>query len=66
MLCRMDQGKDRKDRHVMLSPSLLHTGCSTMTHHPLVHVIVPSGGPSPDGTRWIARRPGLFLPVKVP
>ncbi|MCR9089312.1 MAG: transposase [Rhodobacteraceae bacterium] len=45
--------------------SVLHTGCSTMTHHPHVHVIVPSGGLSPDGTRWIARRPGLFLPVKV-
>jgi hypothetical protein len=30
-----------------------------------VHVIVPGGGLSPDGTRWIACRPGFFLPVKV-
>lgn len=36
-----------------------------MTHHPHAHVIVPGGGLSPDGTRWIACRPGFFLPVKV-
>ena len=35
-----------------------------MTHHPHVHVIVPGGGLSPDGARWIACRPGFFLPVK--
>ena len=45
--------------------SVLHTWGSAMTHHPHVHVIVPGGGPSPDGTRWIACRPGFFLPVKV-
>jgi hypothetical protein len=36
-----------------------------MTHHPHVHVIVPGGGLSLDGTRWIGCRPGFFLPVKV-
>ena len=36
-----------------------------MTHHPHVHVIVPGGGLSPDGSRWIACRPGFFLPVRV-
>jgi hypothetical protein len=45
--------------------SVLHTWGSAMTHHPHVHVIVPGGGLSPDGTRWIACRPGFFLPVKV-
>ncbi|NIP17426.1 MAG: IS91 family transposase [Xanthomonadales bacterium] len=45
--------------------SILHTWGSAMTHHPHVHVIVPGGGLSPDGTRWIACRPGFFLPVKV-
>ena len=45
--------------------SVLHTWGSAMTHHPHVHVIVPGGGVSPDGTRWIACRPGFFLPVKV-
>ncbi|QFU08705.1 Putative transposase [Palleronia sp. THAF1] len=45
--------------------SVLHTWGSAMTHHPHVHVVVPGGGLSPDGTRWIACRPGFFLPVKV-
>ncbi len=45
--------------------SVLHTWGSAMTHHPHVHVIVPGGGLSLDGTRWIACRPGFFLPVKV-
>ena len=45
--------------------SVLHTWGSSMTHHPHVHVIVPGGGLSLDGTRWIGCRPGLFLPVKV-
>jgi len=45
--------------------SVLHSWGSAMTHHPHVHVIVPGGGLSPDGARWIACRPGFFLPVKV-
>ena len=45
--------------------SVLHTWGSAMTHHPHVHVIVPGGGLSPDGSRWIACRPGFFLPVRV-
>jgi Putative transposase len=36
-----------------------------MTRHPHVHVIVPAGGLSPDGPRWIACKPGFFLPVRV-
>ena len=34
-----------------------------MTHHPHVHMIVPGGGLSPDGDRWIACKPKFFLPV---
>jgi hypothetical protein len=45
--------------------SVLHTWGSAMTHHPHVHMIVPGGGISPDGERWIACRPGFFLPVRV-
>jgi hypothetical protein len=30
-----------------------------------VHCVVPGGGPSPDGSRWVACRPGFFLPVRV-
>jgi hypothetical protein len=36
-----------------------------MTHHPHVHMIVPGGGISLDGTRWMSCRPGFFLPVRV-
>ena len=45
--------------------AVLHTWGSAMTHHPHVHIIVPGGGLSPDGSRWIACRPGFFLPVRV-
>ncbi len=37
--------------------SVLHTWGSAMTHHPHVHMIVPGGGISLDGTRWISCRP---------
>jgi Putative transposase/Transposase zinc-binding domain len=45
--------------------AVLHTWGSALTHHPHVHVIVPGGGISPDGTRWISCRPGFFLSVRV-
>jgi hypothetical protein len=45
--------------------SVLHTWGSAMTHHPHVHMIVPGGGVSLDGERWVACRPGFFLPVRV-
>jgi hypothetical protein len=45
--------------------AVLHTWGQTLSHHPHVHCLVPGGGPSPDGSRWIACRPGFFLPVRV-
>ena len=45
--------------------SVLHTWGSALTHHPHAHMIVPGGGISLDGERWIACRPGFFLPVRV-
>jgi Putative transposase len=45
--------------------SVLHTWGSAMTHHPHVHMIVPGGGLSADGERWIASRPDYLLPVPV-
>ncbi len=45
--------------------SVLHTWGSAMTHHPHVHMIVPGGGLSADGTRWVSCRPGFFLSVRV-
>jgi len=44
---------------------VLHTWGQTLQHHPHVHCVVPGGGPSLDGTHWIACRPGFFLPVRV-
>src|SRR5207302_2688990 len=43
----------------------LHTWGQTLQHHPHVHCVVPGGGPSLDGTRWVACRPGFFLPVRA-
>jgi hypothetical protein len=45
--------------------AVLHTWGQNLHHHPHVHCIVPGGGPSADATRWVACRPGFFLPVKV-
>jgi hypothetical protein len=45
--------------------SVLHTWGSAMTHHPHVHMIVPGGGLSADGSTWIACQPNFFLPVRV-
>jgi hypothetical protein len=45
--------------------AVLHSWGSALTHHPHVHCIVPGGGISLDGTRWVACRPGFFLPVRV-
>ena len=44
--------------------AVLHTWGQALTHHPHVHCVVPGGGLSPDGTRWIASRPNFFLAVK--
>ena len=45
--------------------SVLHTWGSAMTHHPHVHMIVPGGGISADGERWISAREDYLLPVRV-
>jgi hypothetical protein len=45
--------------------SVLHTWGSALTHHPHVHMIVPGGGFSLDGERWVSCRPRYLLPVPV-
>jgi len=52
--------------------AVLHTWGQALQHHPHVHCVVPGGGPSlacpgqrSGGTRWVACRPGFFLPVRV-
>ena len=45
--------------------AILHTWGQNLLHHPHLHCVVPGGGPSPDGKRWVSCRPGFFLPVRV-
>ncbi|MBE7559491.1 IS91 family transposase [bacterium] len=45
--------------------AVLHTWGQNLMHHPHLHCIVPGGGLSPDGLRWVGCRPGFFLPVRV-
>src|SRR5208282_1948011 len=45
--------------------AVLHTWGQNLMHHPHLHCLIPGGGISLDGGRWIACRPGFFLPVRV-
>ena len=45
--------------------SVLHTWGSALTHHPHIHMIVPGGGFSLDGSKWVSCRPRYLLPVPV-
>ncbi len=59
-------GRDTRHLGARLGATLvLHSWGSAMTHHPHVHCIVPGGGISRDGQRWVACKPGFFLPVRV-
>ena len=46
-------------------PSVLHTWGQNLLHHPHIHCVIPSGGLSPDHSRWIHPRYPFFLPVAV-
>lgn len=59
-------GADPKHLGAQIGATLvLHTWGSALTHHPHVHGIVPGGGLSPDGKRWVSCKPGFFLSVRV-
>jgi hypothetical protein len=46
--------------------AVLHTWGQNLHLHPHLHCVVPGGGFSPDGSRWIAcRKDSFFLPYKV-
>jgi hypothetical protein len=45
--------------------AILHTWGQNLSLHPHLHCVIPGGGLTPDGTRWISCRPGFFLPVRV-
>jgi hypothetical protein len=44
--------------------AVLHTWNQLLGYHPHLHCIVPAGGLSFDGSRWIATSERFFLPVK--
>jgi hypothetical protein len=46
--------------------AVLHSWGQNLQFHPHLHCVVPGGGLSPDGERWVScRRPDFFLPVRV-
>lgn len=45
--------------------AVLHSWGQNLQFHPHLHCVVPGGGLSPDGDRWVACRPDFFLPVRV-
>jgi hypothetical protein len=63
-LLRVAADPDRLGAEIGLL-SVLHTWGQNLHLHPHVHCVVPGGGLAPAGDRWVACRPGFFLPVKV-
>lgn len=45
--------------------AILHTWSQTLMDHPHIHCIVPGGGLSVYGKRWIGTKEKFFIPVKV-
>jgi hypothetical protein len=45
--------------------AVLHSWGQNLLFHPHLHCVVPGGGPSLDGDRWVSCRPDFFLPVRV-
>ena len=45
--------------------AVLHTWGQNLSHHPHLHCVIPGGGLSADGARWVSCRTGFFLPVRV-
>jgi len=59
-------GADAKHLGAQLGiTALLHTWGQTLQHHPHIHCLVTGGGPSLDGSRWVACSTRFFLPVRV-
>jgi hypothetical protein len=45
--------------------AVLHTWGQNLMHHPHIHCVVPAGGISRDGQRWLSCKDDFFLPVRV-
>lgn len=62
----IELGKDPKHLGAEIGfMAILHTWSQTLIDHPHLHCLVPAGGLSPDGKRWVPSRKGFFIPVKV-
>lgn len=60
----LEVGRDHKDLGAELGLlAVLQTWTRDLRFHPHVHCVVPAGGLSPDGLRWVRpKRPNYFLP----
>ena len=62
----LELGRDRQYLGAQIGfTALLHTWSQTLTYHPHLHCIVPGGGLSFDGHRWLSSRRNFLVPVKV-
>lgn len=62
----LELGKDTKYLGAEIGfISILHTWGQNLMNHPHLHCIVPGGGLSLDGKRWINSKKDFFIPVKV-
>lgn len=62
----LELAKDRKYLGADIGfTSILHTWGQNLMYHPHLHCVVPSGGLSLDGRRWINSNKDFFIPVKV-
>lgn len=55
-------------KHLKFNPgftSVLHTWSQTLKYHPHIHVMIPSGGLSKDGERFVRSKSTFFIPVKI-
>ncbi|MCB2342496.1 IS91 family transposase [Clostridium estertheticum] len=62
----LELSKDKKYLGAQIGfMSILHTFGQNLMNHPHIHCVVPSGGLTSDGTRWINSNKDFFIPVKV-
>lgn len=45
--------------------AVLHTWGQKLQHHPHIHCVIPGGGISLDGKRWVSSRKSFIFPVRV-
>lgn len=45
--------------------AILHTWGQSLTEHPHIHIVVPSGGLSESKRKWISCKKNYFLPLKI-